>query len=206
MCFSDAVRADVDAVLAELRVRGVQLYMTSGDSEGAARQAAETLGIAAWRARQTPLDKADLVQGLQRQGERVAFVGDGVNDAAALVQADLGISIGTGTDIAIEAGHMVLVHSDLSAVPVILQVARRAITILRQNIAWAIAYNMIAVVAAIAGYASPAAAAAAMALSSAFVLGNSLRVIGWSPVKYARGFCVLVGVLVGMVTLAWFSV
>jgi Cu+-exporting ATPase len=123
-----------------------------------------------------PTQKATVIQSLQQRGKRIVFVGDGINDAPALAQADLGIAMGTGTDIAMEAGHFVLVEGHPEKVVAALRLARRTFFIIRQNLFWAFLYNIVAVPVAAFGFLDPMIAAAAMALSSISVVGNSLRI------------------------------
>lgn len=186
MSFADEVRNDIQQVIRELKKSGMHVEIASGDSETATARMAKMLGIERFHARQTALQKSELIQELQRKGFRVGFVGDGVNDSLALVEADLGIAMGSSPDIALEAGHLVLAQNGVVAIPGTFFTARLTSRVIRQNLIWAIGYNVVAQILAITGLASPGMAALAMVLSSAFVLGNSLRVTGFSPFQYMR--------------------
>jgi Cu2+-exporting ATPase len=200
---SDTPRAEAAAAVARLQEAGLEVGLVTGDGEGAGAAAAQATGIGRHWARQRPADKAAVVQALQAQGRRVAFVGDGVNDAVALVQADLGVALAAGADVAVEAGQLTLVRPDLAALPAIVRGARQAVGLIRQNLAWALVYNLAAVPVAALGGASPVLAAAAMVCSSALVLGNTLRLLGNAPWRMARGALVVAaaGALLGVV--AW---
>jgi Cu+-exporting ATPase len=173
----DPVKPTSARAVAELRALGLRPVLLTGDGEGAARAAASAVGIDAADvvARVLPEDKAAAVARLQGEGRVVAMVGDGVNDAAALATADLGLAMGTGTDVAIEAGDITLVRGDLRAAATAVRLSRRTLRVIKQNLFWAFAYNVAAIPLAAAGVLNPMIAGGAMALSSVLVVGNSLR-------------------------------
>ncbi|MFE7404521.1 heavy metal translocating P-type ATPase [Isoptericola sp. NPDC057559] len=173
----DPVKATSAEAVRELRDLGLRPVLLTGDGEGAARVAAREVGIADEDviARVLPQDKAAVVARLRSEGRVVAMVGDGVNDAAALATADLGLAMGTGTDVAIEASDITLVRGDLRSAPAAVRLSRGTLRIIQQNLFWAFAYNVAAIPLAAAGLLNPMIAGAAMAASSVIVVGNSLR-------------------------------
>ncbi|MFJ4537325.1 heavy metal translocating P-type ATPase [Streptomyces tibetensis] len=172
---ADAVKDTSAEAVGRLRALGLTPILLTGDNEAVARSVAREVGIEEVVAEVLPQDKVDVVKRLQTEGRSVAMVGDGVNDAAALAQADLGLAMGTGTDAAIEAGDLTLVRGDLRAAADAIRLARRTLGIIRSNLFWAFAYNVAALPLAASGLLTPMIAGAAMAFSSVFVVGNSLR-------------------------------
>ena len=184
----DALRPDAADAIAELRSAGLRVLMLTGDSAAAAAPIAEQAGIKEVEAGLDPAGKLARIRELQKSGLRVAMVGDGINDAAALATADAGIAMGSGTDLAQEAGDVLLLRAQPAAIPAALELARQTVRVMRQNLGWAVGYTLLGIPLA-AGALYPAfhilltpwLAAAAMALSSVCVLGNSLRLRGWQP-------------------------
>ncbi|MGA4541212.1 heavy metal translocating P-type ATPase [Uniformispora flossi] len=172
---SDTVKPTSAAAIAGLRDLGLTPVLLTGDNERAARSVAESVGIDEVVAGVLPAGKVDAVKALQAQGKVVAMVGDGVNDAAALATADLGLAMGTGTDAAIEAADLTLVRGDLGAAVDAIRLSRATLRTIKTNLFWAFAYNVAAIPLAVAGLLNPMIAGAAMAFSSVFVVGNSLR-------------------------------
>ncbi|MCS0603148.1 heavy metal translocating P-type ATPase [Streptomyces sp. LP11] len=181
LAVGDVVRPGSYRAVHRLRRLGVRPVLATGDREGPAHAVASALGIEEVHARRTPEEKVELVRSLQRRGRRVAVVGDGVNDAAALAGADLGIALGGGTDAAIGAADVTLVRGDIDTLPDAVRLARHTLATIRANLVWAFGYNAVTVPLAMTGLLTPMLAAAAMSASSLLVVGNSLRLRTWQP-------------------------
>jgi Cu+-exporting ATPase len=184
---SDVVKPTSVRAVAALRDLGLRPVLLTGDNAAAATSVAAEVGIDATDvvAEVLPQDKVDVVRRLQADGRVVAMVGDGVNDAAALAQADLGLAMGTGTDVAIEASDLTLVRGDLTATADAIRLSRRTLSTIRGNLFWAFAYNLAGIPLAAAGLLNPLIAGAAMAASSLFVVTNSLRLRRFQPLAEA---------------------
>ncbi|AXB44830.1 heavy metal translocating P-type ATPase [Amycolatopsis albispora] len=182
---ADTVKPTSAEAVAGLKRLGLTPVLLTGDNEAVARAVAAEVGITEVIAEVLPRDKADVIARLQGEGKVVAMVGDGVNDAAALAKADLGLAMGTGTDVAIEASDLTLVRGDLLAAVDAIRLSRRTLGTIKGNLFWAFAYNVAALPLAAAGLLNPMIAGAAMALSSVFVVTNSLRLRGFRPITVA---------------------
>ena len=175
MAVADTVKPSAAAAVAELRRLGLRTVLLTGDSQATAEAVAAVVGTDEVIATALPDRKVAVIAGLQAEGHRVAMVGDGVNDGPALAAADLGLALGTGTDVAITAADLILLRDDLGAVPDAIALARGTLGTIRGNLTWAFGYNIAAIPLAAAGFLNPLIAGAAMAASSAFVVGNSVR-------------------------------
>jgi Cu+-exporting ATPase len=187
LAVSDVVKGSSAAAIAEFRRLGLQPVLLTGDNETVARAVGAEIGISDVRAGVLPAEKATVIRELQNAGHVVAMVGDGVNDAVALATADLGIAMGTGTDVAIEASDLTLIRSDLVAAADAIRLSRRTLATIKANLFWAFAYNVAAIPLAMLGLLNPLIAGAAMALSSVFVVTNSLRLRGFRGLNIAAG-------------------
>ncbi len=185
LAFGDEPKPGAAAALAELHARGVRAVMISGDNRGAAEAMARRLGLkpeaGEVMAEVLPGDKAEAVHQLRSGGRAVAMVGDGVNDAPALAAADVGLAMGSGTDVAMHAAGITLMRGDVGLVPAALDISRRTVGKIRQNLFWAFIYNVLGIPLAAFGYLSPVVAGAAMALSSVSVTSNALLLRRWRP-------------------------
>ena len=180
---SDTVKETAVAAVDALKRLGISVVMVTGDSEAAAQWVAKSVGIESVIAGVLPAGKAEVVRTLQNDGHTVAVIGDGINDAPALAQADLGIAIGTGADVALEASDLTLVSGDPRGAADAIELSRRTLSTIKANLFWAFAYNAAAIPLAAAGILNPAIAAATMAFSSVFVVSNSLRLRRFKPLR-----------------------
>lgn len=178
---ADDVKPTAREAIAQLKAMGLRTVLLTGDTARAAAAVGASLGFDETIAEVLPADKAEVVARLQREGRKVAMVGDGINDAAALASADLGMAIVTGTDVAMKSADVILVRDDLRAVPDAVALARRMLGTIRGNLIWAFGYNIAAIPLAASGLLNPLIAAAAMALSSVLVVTNSLRLRTFTP-------------------------
>jgi Cu+-exporting ATPase len=181
MGFGDEIRPEAEEAVRQLRDRGLRTVMLTGDNRAAAQAVAARLGIDEVRAEILPADKAEAVAELRRAESRVAMVGDGVNDAPALAAADLGVAMGSGTDVAMHAAGVTLMRPDPRLVAAAVDVSRRTYRKIRQNLFWAFVYNVVGIPLAAFGILSPVIAGAAMALSSVSVVSNTLLLKRWKP-------------------------
>ena len=180
---SDTVKETAVAAVDALKRLGISVVMVTGDSEAAAQWVAKSVGIESVIAGVLPAGKAEVVRTLQNDGHTVAVIGDGINDAPALAQADLGIALGTGADVALEASDLTLVSGDPRGAADAIELSRRTLSTIKANLFWAFAYNAAAIPLAAAGILNPAIAAATMAFSSVFVVSNSLRLRRFKPLR-----------------------
>ncbi|MGZ6831033.1 MAG: HAD-IC family P-type ATPase, partial [Nocardioidaceae bacterium] len=175
----DTVKQTSAEAVRRLRGLGLEPYLLTGDHATTARAVARAVGIDRVIAEVLPQDKAATIERLQAEGHTVAMVGDGVNDAAALVRADLGVAMGAGTAVAIEASDVTLMRDDLRSTAEAVELSRRTLATIRQNLFWAFAYNLVGIPVAALGLLNPMIAGAAMAASSVCVVANSLRLRGF---------------------------
>jgi len=178
---ADPVREEARDAVRDLSRRGIRSVMLTGDAAGVARAVAEELGLDEWQGPVKPEDKSGRVEALRAGGRTVAMVGDGINDAPALAAADIGVAMGTGTDIAMETAGITLMRPDPRLVAAALDVSRATTRKIRQNLFWAFVYNVIGVPLAAFGFLSPELAGAAMAMSSVSVVSNAALLKRWRP-------------------------
>ncbi len=183
---ADTIKPTAAAAVTQLRRLGLRTVLLTGDSQATAQAVAARAGTDEVIAGALPGHKVAMIRDLQAQGHRVAMVGDGINDGPALAAADLGIALGSGTDVAISAADLIVLRDDLGAVPDAIRLARGTLAVIRGNLAWAFGYNIAAIPLAAAGFLNPLIAGAAMALSSAFVVGNSVRLRHFAAAGGAR--------------------
>jgi Cu+-exporting ATPase len=181
IAFGDTVKSTARAAVARLAQMGIRSVMLTGDNPGAAKAVAEAVGITEFVAEVLPADKARVVAKLKEGGQKVAMVGDGINDAPALAAADVGIAMSTGTDVAMHTAGITLMRGDPLLVPDAVDVSKKTYRKIRQNLGWAFIYNIVGIPLAALGYLNPVIAGAAMALSSVSVVSNSLLLRRWKP-------------------------
>jgi Cu+-exporting ATPase len=181
LAFGDTVKPAAAEAVRRLKALGVESVLLTGDNRGAAKTVVEALGIERFEAEVLPADKAAAVARLREGGTRVAMVGDGINDAPALAAADVGIAMGSGTDVAMHAAGITLMRGDPRLVPAALELSRRTVAKIRQNLFWAFIYNVVGIPLAAFGLLSPVVAGAAMAASSVSVITNALLLRRWNP-------------------------
>ncbi len=186
LAFGDALKPQSAGAVARLRALGIASVLVTGDNRGAGEAAGRALGIDDVRSEVLPEDKAAVVAALRASRGTVAMVGDGINDAPALAAADIGIAMGTGTDVAMQTAGITLMRGDPSLVADALDISRRTHAKIRQNLFWAFVYNVVGVPLAALGLLSPVIAGAAMALSSVSVVSNALLLARWKPAGAAR--------------------
>ena len=172
---SDSIKENAKAIVNEIKAKGIETVLLSGDNFNVAKNVSQLIGIDKFEAEVLPANKSSVVQKFQREGKKVVMVGDGINDAPALAQSDVGIAIGTGTDVAVESADVVLMNGDLKGITNSLKLSEQTIRVIKQNLFWAFIYNIIGIPLAALGMLNPMFAAMAMSFSSVSVVSNSLR-------------------------------
>ena len=186
MAFSDEIKKSAEQTIQELTKLGIKSVMLTGDNAGAAKSVADKLGLTDYRAHVLPSDKSKFIEEFKSQGEIVAMVGDGINDAPALAAAHVGIAMGSGTDVAMHSAGITLMRGNPLLIPDALEISKRTYQKIRQNLFWAFIYNVIGIPLAALGYLSPVIAGAAMAMSSVSVVTNALMLRNWKPSSQRR--------------------
>jgi Cu+-exporting ATPase len=175
LMLGDAVKHSASGAVAALHARGIVTRLLSGDSRATTAAIARLTGMEIWDGEALPADKIRVIRELQNGNKTVAMVGDGVNDAPALAQADVGIAMSEGTEIAVQSASVMLLRDDLKLIPDAIDISRRTLAVIRQNLVWAFAYNCVGIIVAALGLLNPFVAAGAMVASSLSVVGNSMR-------------------------------
>lgn len=175
IAIADTIKPNIQNTIASLKEQGLKIYMLTGDNEKNAKDIALKVGIDNVIANVRPGQKADKIKELQQKGEFVAMVGDGINDAPALAVTDIGMAVGTGTDIAIESSDITLLQGDISNIPKAIKLSQKTMQNIKQNLFWALVYNIVGIPIAAAGFLNPMIAGSAMAFSSVSVVTNALR-------------------------------
>jgi P-type E1-E2 ATPase len=183
LALADAVRPSAVRAVDELHTLGLRCILLTGDNKGAAEVVGTAIGVDEVVSDALPSEKVALIRRLQDEGRAVAFIGDGVNDGPALTRADLGLAVGSGTDVAIHAADMILLSDSLTVVPTAIGLARRTLRTIHGNLVWAFVYNLAAIPLAAVGLLNPLIAGASMALSSSFVVWNSSRLRKYGAVN-----------------------
>ena len=179
--FTDKIKESARKTITELHRLGIKTLMLTGDNKGSAMKVAKELGLDDYRAEVLPADKASVIREFRKSQEKIAMIGDGINDAPALAAADVGMAMSTGTDVAMHSAGITLMRGNPLLIPDAISISRKTYNKIKQNLFWAFIYNIIGIPLAALGYLSPVVAGAAMAMSSVSVVTNSLLLKRWKP-------------------------